>query len=131
MRKRNKMNNKRFIDNGDETITDTKTNLIWQKSDDGVKRTFKEAKEYAKSLTLAGKKWRLPAIDGLLSIVDYERINPSIDPIFKCHSDFYWSGSTSAFSPDYAWGVDFSNGHYYWYYKDSSNYVRCVHDSAI
>ena len=53
---------KRFVDNGDGTITDTKTNLMWQKKDDGKKRSWKEVQDFVHSLKLAGHTdWRLPA----------------------------------------------------------------------
>ncbi|MBI4527021.1 MAG: DUF1566 domain-containing protein [Deltaproteobacteria bacterium] len=51
----------RFIDSGDGTITDTQRKLMWQKKDDGKKRTWKEAQDYVRSLRLAGHMdWRLP-----------------------------------------------------------------------
>jgi len=52
---------KRFLDNKDGTITDTQRNLMWQKKDDGKKRTWKEAKLYCENLRLGGfSDWRLP-----------------------------------------------------------------------
>jgi hypothetical protein len=51
----------RFIDNKDGTVTDTETRLMWQKKDDGKQRTWDEAQNYCKKLTLGGyKDWRLP-----------------------------------------------------------------------
>jgi len=77
-----------FIDNGDETITDNATGLIWQKADDGNSRNWEDALAYAESLTFAGySDWRLPNAKELQSIVDYTRCpditnSPSIDAIF-------------------------------------------------
>ena len=64
---------KRFIDNGDGTVTDKKMGLMWQQKDDNEKRFWDEAIEYIKSLNLAGyRDWRLPTCDELMSIVDQE-----------------------------------------------------------
>src|SRR3990172_10715767 len=48
---RNMMKKKkaRFTDNGDGTVTDSVTGLIWQQLDDGKKRTWEKAKKYAVS----------------------------------------------------------------------------------
>ena len=49
-----------FIDNGDGTVTDTITGLMWQKSDGG-EMTIENARTYCSTLTLAGySDWRLP-----------------------------------------------------------------------
>jgi len=78
---------KRYIDNGkggllNEIITDTKTGLMWQKETAPRTYTWQEAVEYCKNLTLAGyDDWRLPTIEELFSIVDYERFRPAIDPV--------------------------------------------------
>ncbi|MCP4214004.1 MAG: DUF1566 domain-containing protein [bacterium] len=62
-----------YCDNGDGTITDLNTGLIWQKTPDFVKRTLTESKKYADALTLAGKNdWRLPTIKELFSIADFK-----------------------------------------------------------
>lgn len=109
-------------------VIDHKTGLVWQKSDDGIKRTWAEAQEYANTLELGGYNlWRLPTIEELIGLVDYTRANPAINPIFDCRSNHYWSSSTYAYYQDYAWHVNFYYGYVAADYKDSSNlYVRCV-----
>ncbi len=78
-----------FIDNGDGTITDNATGLMWQQSDDGASRDWENALSYAENLTLAGNSdWRLPNAKELQSIVDYTRSpqttsSPAINPIFS------------------------------------------------
>lgn len=62
-----------YRDNGDGTITDLNTGLMWQKSPDFVKRTLSESRTYADSLRLAGHDdWRLPTIKELFSIADFK-----------------------------------------------------------
>ncbi|HYV93227.1 MAG TPA: DUF1566 domain-containing protein [Chitinophagales bacterium] len=77
-----------FVDNGDGTITDLATGLMWQQEDDGVERDWKGALHYAENLTLAGHTdWYLPDAKQLQSIVDYTRCpdatsSPAINPMF-------------------------------------------------
>lgn len=119
-----------WVDQGDGTVRDTVTGLFWQKSDDGVERSWENALSYCEGLNLGGKgDWRLPNIRELANIVDDSRSNPACDPVFSCRSDYYWSGSTYAEYPSNAWGVHFfdvpknvdvglKHDEYY--------YVRCV-----
>jgi hypothetical protein len=100
-----------FVDNGDGTISDLATGLMWQKADDGVSRDWEAALKYAEGLELAGQSdWRLPNAKELQSIVDYSRSpqntnSPAIDPIFETteieypdgnqgHYPFFWTGTT-------------------------------------
>ncbi len=106
-----------FVDNGDGTITDNATGLMWQQADDGTARDWEESLEYAEGLELAGHDdWRLPSIKELQSIVDYTRSpattsSPVIDPLFSCTEvedaegnpgqyPYYWSGTTHLDGPN-------------------------------
>ena len=60
----------RLVDNGDGTITDTLTNLMWQKGENPRMNWF-EALKYAQSQNIAGyNDWRLPNIKELNSILN-------------------------------------------------------------
>ena len=100
-----------FIDNGDGTISDLATGLMWQKSDDGVSRDWQESLAYAENLLLAyNEDWRLPNAKELQSIVDYSKSpqatnSPAINPMFECteitdtdgntgHYPFYWTSTS-------------------------------------
>ena len=49
-----------LVDNGDGTVTDTKTGLMWQKAETGT-MTWKAALAYSDTLVLVGySDWRLP-----------------------------------------------------------------------
>jgi Protein of unknown function (DUF1566)/Secretion system C-terminal sorting domain len=100
-----------LIDNGDRTISDNATGLMWQKADDGASRDWENALSYAGNLSLAGNNdWRLPNAKELQSIVDYTRSpqttsSPSIDAIFSTTQindpdgnpgqyPYFWTGTT-------------------------------------
>jgi hypothetical protein len=88
-----------FVDNGDGTISDKATGLMWQKSDDGISRDWQDALNFAENLILGNySDWRLPNAKELQSIVDYTR-SPSftnsaaINPIFNTTSITYPDGN--------------------------------------
>jgi hypothetical protein len=43
-----------FVNNGDSTVSDLATGLMWQKADDGTTGDWEEALAYAENLELAG-----------------------------------------------------------------------------
>ncbi len=63
----------RYRDNGDGTITDLVTGLMWQQTPDlDNKSTFAEAMAGAETFDLAGyDDWRLPSIKELYSLIDF------------------------------------------------------------
>lgn len=100
-----------FIDNGDGTISDLSTGLMWQKTDDGNSRNWEDSLLYAENLEVANyTDWRLPNAKELQSIVDYNRSpqttnSPAINPLFETteilypdnssgHYPFFWTGTT-------------------------------------
>jgi hypothetical protein len=116
-----------YQDNGNQTVTDQKSGLVWMKSDDGTGRTWQGAVDYCNGLVFAGQSdWRLPSRFELDSIVDYGRSYPAINPIFSCQSSFYWSAIPYAGDPVYAWGIYFNDGGDHWLDKINKYYVRCV-----
>jgi len=101
----------RFTDNGDGTVTDNRTGLMWQKKTALGTYMWQEALKYCENLSLAGHDdWRLPNVRELQSIVDYGRRNPSIDPVFGAVPLSYWSASSCVAEPQYAWRVLFFIG---------------------
>ncbi|MFB9053823.1 DUF1566 domain-containing protein [Formosa undariae] len=100
-----------FIDNGDGTVSDYATGLMWQKADDGKGRDWETSLAYSEDLELAGHTdWRLPNAKELQSIVDYSRSpqttnSPAINPIFSTSEikdpegnsgqyPFFWTSTT-------------------------------------
>ena len=123
-------------DNGDGTVTDTSTGLMWEiKTDDGGPQdkdntyNWRQALGYCENLDLAGRTdWRLPDREELRSIIDYWKYNPSIDETYfpNVLSSVYWSSSTCVNNTGSAWYVHFSNGFAGNYIKNNSWYVRAV-----
>ncbi|MGQ1947483.1 Lcl C-terminal domain-containing protein [Geofilum sp. OHC36d9] len=88
-----------FQDNGDETVTDNATGLMWQKEDNGITYNWQDALAYAANSDLAGyTDWRLPNTKELQSIVDYDKTTfPAIDEnFFSCSNadSWFWTGTT-------------------------------------
>ncbi len=137
----------RFIDNGDETITDTETGLMWMKMDSYLESghwlNWFEAFEYVKDLNqraYAGHiDWRLPVVKTLQTLYEEEKTNSAqvgsemtihIDPLFaKEGAGALWSvepnGRYNAF------GVVFNTGDRFNSSKKSRSRkaVRAVRDA--
>lgn len=70
-----------FVDNGDGTVTDNATGLMWMQDDSGYAMDWEAALAYAEASTYAGyNDWRLPNAKELQSIGDYTKDTiPAID----------------------------------------------------
>ena len=118
-----------FVDNGNGTVTDSATSLIWQKQDDGVAKNWASGLAYCANNTagLSGTGWRLPNINELLSIVDYSKTSPSINSVFtSTQSDAYFTSTTYGSGFNSAWVIVFDAGGAQFYPKFGSGYIRCV-----
>lgn len=145
-----------FTDNGDGTVTDNNTGLVWQKQDNGVKYNWYQAtgtcdavynpptqspclvgvdnpgtRNICGSLNLgAVSGWRLPSIVELMTIVDYgvSWPGPTIDAAYfpDTKPSYYWSATSYPLFPKYAWHVLFYNASSSAFFKGSKLYVRCV-----
>jgi len=97
-----------FHDNGDGTITDHATGLIWSKTDSGTGMNWQQALAWAQALNatnyLGHNDWRLPNAKELQSIADYSRV-PAIAPLFQISRladgeyPFFWTGTTHLDGP--------------------------------
>lgn len=121
-----------FVDNGNETVTDRTTGLIWQQSEFGA-MTWQDALTFCSTLSLAGyRNWRLPDIISLQSLTDPKRLKPALDPAYfpRVQSTHYWTSSEYMADKSKAWEVGFGNGDLYFHTKtDLPTYVRCVRGS--
>jgi len=119
-----------YSDNGDGTVTDNCTALMWQQLCDDIPRNWDAALSYCEDLDLAeNTNWRLPSISELQSLVDYGRSEPAIDTsIFEGNYSANYSSSTTRDSNQTEhWSIEFGQGYMYFYNKAGhSSYVRCV-----
>ena len=159
----------RFVNNGDGTVTDNKTGLMWEQ------KVFCGAQNFANPRCMENKytwsaavpfteptgtlytsflqalndlntpndgnatpcladhcDWRIPTIGELRSILSAPFPNcassPCIDAVLGPMTvAFYWSSSSFASYPHYAWNVYFGNGFVYTGgHKNSAYYARAV-----
>lgn len=101
----------RFSDNGDNTISDELTGLMWEKVPSVSKFTWQNALIYAAALDTAGyTDWRLPNVNELASLLNANTYDN--ESFLESHGfqnlyeDYYWSSTTFAPDSDYAWIVD-------------------------
>jgi hypothetical protein len=113
-------------DNGDGTVIDHVTGLIWQQTVGPSLYVWSDAVALCPTLTLAGHTdWRLPSAIELVSIVDYSQSAPSISGTYfpATPSAAFWS---SSIGPTYAWKVDFTDGSTSTDAVTALHNVRCV-----
>ena len=113
-----------FTDNGDETVTDSTTGLVWQKS--YVNKTWENALSYCEGLELAGHTdWRLPNKNELESLINHDKIYPASDFPAMPSSGAFWS-STSYQGGGDAYYLEFGTGIPGDTEKNVKAGVRCV-----
>jgi len=121
-----------FTDNGDGTITDQLTQLIWQKTPSATAMTWEQALGYAENLVLANASdWRLPNIKELQSLNDESLTNPSVSTAFfpTIGVKNYWSSTTlkpNSANPLSAWFLHTQFGVTSYDVKSNQNYVLAV-----
>lgn len=101
-----------FTDNGDGTITDNNTSLMWQKTDGG-ESTFENAQTYCDTLNLAGySDWKLPTCHELFAILNHGKKNPALDTIYfsKTLAEYWWSGDTQIDDAAKVWVTNSGGG---------------------
>lgn len=101
-----------YILNGNGTVTDTVTSLMWQQTDGG-EMTIENAQLHCDTLTLGGyTDWRLPNCHELFSILNHDRVNPTIDTIYftKTLAEYWWSSERQANDSNKVWVTNAGGG---------------------
>jgi len=117
-----------FTDNGDGTVTDNVTRLMWQQATPPDTFEFTQAGAFCQGLTLGGHDdWRLPSMIELVSIADLGRSNPAIDTtVFPgTPSDPFWSSTVWGTSAS-AEAIAFDRGNTRQLSMEMRLRVRCV-----
>lgn len=141
-----------YTDNGDGTITDNRTGLMWEKlSDDGSIHDLDNAYTWeaafsSKIATLNSTSfaehsdWRLPNEVELFTLINLGVDHPAVDPEFNTgcepgctvltcsctYSNYHWSSTTYQYSKTAAWALNFADGDTVGPHKLSASRVRAV-----
>ena len=117
----------RFVDNGDSTVTDLVTGLMWKKCPEGLSgggceegavsnKVWGVAMKTARDSTFAGyDDWRLPNLKEIQTLVDVSKNNPAQDTtLFPNPNNVlnYWTSSLTK-KPDpltQSWRINFQRG---------------------
>jgi hypothetical protein len=123
-------------------VTDHKTGLMWQGCPDEqigaacntgtiFVYNWEQALQQCAGLTWSGYQgWRLPSRAEAMSILDFRRDSPAVDPVAfpATPATWFWTSTSYAEAGTTgAWLVDFTSGETNGYDKASSfTYIRCV-----
>ncbi|GAB4090822.1 IPTL-CTERM sorting domain-containing protein [Hydrogenophaga soli] len=130
--------------NADGTVTDTTTGLVWDQCAYGLSGSacatgsaffgsWPSALAQVSAANTAGYKgfndWRVPNKTELESIVKRDVHSPAIDTTAfpnTATSNFFWTSTTYAPNPAYAWYIYFYDGDTFVHHKANNNFVRLV-----
>ena len=102
------INAQSFTDNGNGTVTDNVTGLMWQKVDNG-ESTWDNAVANASGVTTGGyTDWRLPTPAELFSIFNHQNQNPALNTTFFPNNpagaaDYWWTSDVYGSSTTNVW----------------------------
>lgn len=115
-----------YNDNGDGTVTDLNTGLMWQKATSSSTMVWANAGSYCSGQGLNGYgDWRLPSITELLTITKAGTAIPACDSTLSCISDVHWSSTPEA-GGSWVWAAALGDGYLYPTDKTNVAYARCV-----
>lgn len=138
----------RFLDNGDQTISDNLTGLMWMKDADlpylpacgsFSTLTWQGALNFVKCFNqnayLNKTDWRLPNVNELESIVHHSQSNISgwliSQGFLSVNTSYYWSSTSSMASPNQAKAVSFYSGISSSFDKTASYYAWFVRGGVL
>jgi hypothetical protein len=92
-----------YTDNGDGTVTDEVTGLVWAQDMSDSSMSWEEANDYCESLEMGGyDDWRLPTLKELWSIRDFSAGWPWVDTDY-----FYLVGDGSQGAQQHSWSSNY------------------------
>lgn len=121
-----------LVDNGDGTVSDLESGLMWQKTPFPAMLNWEAALNYCETLVLPAAgydDWHLPDANELQTLVDYSGSHPAAinTTFFPGTQDYdYWSSTTYDDYYSYVWTINFSDGRTTFLEKLNSAYVRAV-----
>ncbi|MBF0628702.1 MAG: tandem-95 repeat protein [Magnetococcales bacterium] len=115
----------RFADNGDGTVTDNLTGLVWMTNANcWGRQSWSNALAMVAGLNDGSERcagyatgthtdWRLPNLKEMKSLIDRSRVAPGLPaghPFSGVQSDYYWSSTSNASRTNTAWVVYLGSG---------------------
>lgn len=120
-----------FKKRDDGYVVDKKNNILWEKFDrkrDKIKLKYTEAERYCENLKLLNREWRLPTLDELYSIVNYNYVKPSVNRAIFGHMHHKYYLSDDEFNDNEIYVVGFAVGSVATAPKSEKYFFRCVSD---
>jgi hypothetical protein len=119
-----------FVDNGNGTVTDRRTRLMWQQDGSPASMTWPDAVKYVQEINQEGfaghSDWRLPTVEELASVMERSWLNDDLflDPVFGSGQKYCWSVDTKGV--ERAWKSNFHLGFFLDFPMSELNSVRAV-----
>jgi hypothetical protein len=101
-----------FLINGNGSVTDTVTGLMWQQTDGG-EMTIENALNYCDTLTLGGySDWRLPNAHEAFCILNHNYSNPALNlTVFApTNAEYWWTSNRQANDNTKIWVTNAGGG---------------------
>jgi serine/threonine protein kinase len=123
-----------FQANGNGTVADKATGLLWQQEGSVFPVTWQEAHGYIAQLNQKDfcgySDWRLPTVDELMTLLtDVPRVGDlCIAPVFSQHERWLWSCDRRSYTA--AWYVSVDLGYISWQDFSCYYYVRAVRSNT-
>lgn len=139
-----RQNARHVVASDGQEVADPVTGLIWKRCVEGMKWDGRacvgEAAFYMWDQALhraeaeaeeTGKRWRLPSVKELASLVDFAGREAAIDEkLFPATPrDQFWTSTPYALDSFYAWVVHFQQGSTYYTYLEDNGAARLVRDA--
>ena len=111
-----------LTDNGDGTVTDNLTGLVWEQKTTETEQysytTYSEAASYCEDLSLGGNDdWRVPTRREFSTLLNHSQTSPSLDVTYfpdytynGANEVYYWTSSVYHDDPAQMWKVQMSFG---------------------
>jgi len=117
----------RFLNNGDDTVTDTKTGLMWAAKDNGKPINWKDARSYCQHYSGGvHTDWRMPTLAELASLYDPGVKNKRgyhVTKLIDTSAETCWVSETRGYK---AARFNFTYGKVYWLRQSYSGPTRVL-----